>query len=107
MLVIILKNAPVSLRGELSRWLIEPAAGVFLGNPSARIRERLWKRIEAKAGVGYAMQVWSDASGPQGYRWRTHGTSDRRMVDFDEIALIARTRRTRRQQSSQEKGRAC
>ena len=103
MLVIILKNVPVSLKGELSRWLIEPAAGIFLGNPSARIRDQLWKRIETKTGVGYAMQIWSDASVPQGYRWRALGTSDRRMVDFDEIALIARTRRTRPEKASRRK----
>ena len=107
MLVIILKNAPVSLKGELCRWLIEPAAGMFLGNPSARIRDRLWKKIETKAGVGYAMQIWSDASVPQGYRWRALGNSDRRMVDFDEIALIARTRRTQPKKASQKKGENC
>ncbi|MDP2945936.1 MAG: type I-E CRISPR-associated endoribonuclease Cas2, partial [bacterium] len=26
------------MKGALSRWLLEPKTGVFLGNPSARVR---------------------------------------------------------------------
>ena len=34
MIIMILENVPVGLRGELSRWLIEPRAGVFVGHVS-------------------------------------------------------------------------
>jgi len=33
--------APDGLRGHLTRWLAEVATGVFVGNPSARVRDRL------------------------------------------------------------------
>ena len=36
MIVMILEKVSVGLRGELSRWLIEPRTGVFVGQVSAR-----------------------------------------------------------------------
>ncbi len=44
MLVMILEKLPRSLRGALSRWLIEVRPGTFLGNPSQRVRDELWSR---------------------------------------------------------------
>lgn len=85
-----MKKAPGSLKGELSRWLIEPDAGVFLGNPSARVRDKLWEKALAKIGKGYVLQVWSDGSCPQGYRCRQKGTSDREMTDIEGLALVCR-----------------
>ena len=92
MLVMILQKTPRSLRGELSRWLIEPKTGVFLGNPSARVRDELWRMATAKCKLGSVMQVWSSDT-PQGYRYRAHGESDRRFVDFEGIALVNVQRR--------------
>ena len=40
MLVMILEKVPPSLRGELSRWTIEPKTGIFVGKVSAMVRER-------------------------------------------------------------------
>ena len=42
MLVMMLETVPVGLRGELTRWLIEPHPGVFVGHVSALVRDRLW-----------------------------------------------------------------
>ena len=44
MIIIILENVPVGLRGELSRWMLEPKSGVFVGNMTARIRDLLWDK---------------------------------------------------------------
>ena len=88
MLVMMLENVPTSLKGELSRWLIEPKAGVFLGNPTARIRERLWQNALKKRKGGYVLQIWSDSS-PQGYSFRSEGESSRQLEDFEGIALVA------------------
>ncbi len=41
MVVIILEKVPAGLRGELTRWLLELKAGVFVGKVSAMVRERL------------------------------------------------------------------
>jgi CRISPR-associated protein Cas2 len=39
--VIVLIATAEGLRGHLTRWMLEVAAGVFVGNPSARVRERV------------------------------------------------------------------
>ena len=51
MLVLILEKVPVSLRGELSRWMIEPKAGVFVGSVSAAVRDRLWQKVSTARGL--------------------------------------------------------
>ena len=81
MLVMILEKVPTSLKGELSRWLIEPKAGVFLGSPTARIRDKLWDKAIRKRKHGYVLQIWSDSS-PQGYGFRSEGDSCRQMHDW-------------------------
>ena len=43
MLVIVTEAVPPRLRGYLSRWLLEVRAGVFVGDYSVRVREKLWK----------------------------------------------------------------
>ena len=88
MLVMITRRVPRSLRGELSRWLTEPATGVFLGNPSARVRDELWNKATEKARDGEVIQVWS-APTPQGFAWRQIGAADRRFRDFEDLVLIA------------------
>lgn len=41
MIVVVLSACPVGLRGDLTRWLLEISAGVFVGKVSARVREHL------------------------------------------------------------------
>ena len=45
MTIIVLTHCPVGLRGFLTRWLMEISPGVFIGGPSARIREALWAEV--------------------------------------------------------------
>lgn len=45
MVVLIVERVPASLRGALTRWMIEPKAGVFVGSVSAMVRERLWLKV--------------------------------------------------------------
>ncbi len=45
MIVLILEKVPTSLRGELTRWLLELKAGVFVGKVSAMVRDRLWEHV--------------------------------------------------------------
>ncbi len=87
MLVMILKKAPPSLKGALSRWLIEPSTGVFLGNPSARVRDKLWEKAVARIRDGSVVQIWNTRC-PQGYTYRQHGNDDRMLVDHDGLALV-------------------
>ena len=94
MLLMILENCPTSLKGALSRWLIEPKSGVFLGNPSGRVRDELWAMALERAKDGRVLQVWTDRN-PQGYRFRSYGDWARELVDMEGITLI-RTRPKRR-----------
>ncbi len=87
MVVFVLQSVPVSLRGELSRWMLEPRAGVFVGKPSAMVRDRLWKLIQDRVGLGGGVLIHS-ADTEQGFRMETCGDTDRSVRDFEGLLLI-------------------
>lgn len=62
MVVLILSAAPASLRGAMTRWLMEVSPGVFVGHVSARVRDQLWELVRAYVGAGRALLVWSTRS---------------------------------------------
>ena len=70
--VVVLIAAPEGLRGHLTRWMIEVAAGVFVGNPSARVRDRLWASCPNRIGDGQAVMI-EPAKNEQGWAIRTAG----------------------------------
>ena len=94
MLVMILEKLPRSLRGALSRWLIEVRPGTFLGNPSQRVRDELWQKVTRRPPLGYVLQVWT-AANPQGFAYRQYGTSRRQLVDYEGLALVVSVRKTK------------
>ncbi|UGY93715.1 type I-E CRISPR-associated endoribonuclease Cas2e [Streptomyces gobiensis] len=71
MTVIVLTNCPAGLRGFLTRWLLEISPGVFIGGPSARIREALWTEVKQYAGNGRALLAYN-TNNEQGYTFETH-----------------------------------
>lgn len=87
MVVMILEKVPVSLRGELSRWLIEPRTGVFVGHINAMVRERLWKKCCDKKMAGGVIQIWT-TNNEQRFQIRMRGTTKRRVVDYEGLQLI-------------------
>lgn len=52
MVIMILERVPRSLRGELTRWMLEPKTGVFIGTISAMVRDKLWERVCASMHEG-------------------------------------------------------
>ena len=90
MTVMVLEKCPASLKGALSRWLIEIKTGVLIGDLSARVRDELWKIAVMKVETGTVIQAWNDNS-PQGFTCRMHGDSEREFVDLEGITL-SRTR---------------
>ncbi|MET9064230.1 type I-E CRISPR-associated endoribonuclease Cas2e [Streptosporangium sandarakinum] len=92
MTVVVLIAAPEGLRGHLTRWMVEVNAGVFVGNPSRRVRDRLWELLAARIGDGQAVLV-EPASNEQGWAVRTAGKDRWYPVDFDGLILSARLRR--------------
>jgi CRISPR-associated protein Cas2 len=88
MVVVVLTDCPVKLRGDLSKWLFEVNTGVYVGNLSARVRELLWERICENVKHGQATMVYS-AQGEQKLEFCVHNTSWK-IVDFDGIKLMQR-----------------
>ncbi|MFI0452698.1 type I-E CRISPR-associated endoribonuclease Cas2e [Actinomadura sp. 6N118] len=80
-----------SLRGHRTRWMIEVHAGVFVGNPSRRIRDRLWDPLANRIDDGQAILV-EQSSNEQGWAVRTASKDRRQPVDFDGLILSARRR---------------
>lgn len=87
MTVIILERVSASLRGELTRWLLEPRSGVFVGRVSAAVRERLWKKVCDAAKGGGAMLLHHVAT-EQGFELLTNGRSGRVVREFEGLQLI-------------------
>lgn len=86
-MVIVVNNAPPRLRGRLAAWLLEVRAGVFVGDYSARTRERIWEQVTEYIEQGDAVMVWK-APTDQGFDFRTAGTNRRMPVDFDGLKLV-------------------
>ena len=87
MIVMILERVPQRLRGELTRWLLEPRSGVFVGHVNAMVRDRLWEKCCKARGMGGVVQIWSTNT-EQRYAIRVHGQTDRRVVDVEGLQLI-------------------
>lgn len=87
MVVMIVTAVKPGLRGELSRWLLEPHAGVFVGNLPARVRDRLWEKVEREAGDGSGVLLFS-ARTEQGFAVRAFGDRRRFPADFEGLTLI-------------------
>jgi CRISPR-associated protein Cas2 len=90
--VVVLIAAPEGLRGHLTRWMVEVAAWVFVGNPSARVRDRVWSLLAERIGDGQAIMV-EPANNEQRWAVRTAGRGRWYPVDFDGLILSARFRR--------------
>ncbi|TVU82781.1 type I-E CRISPR-associated endoribonuclease Cas2 [Corynebacterium aurimucosum] len=88
MIVLVVTACPAGLRGDLSKWLIELTPGVFVGRPSARIRDLLWERTVELCKDGRALLVYS-AANEQGLEFRTH-RHHWQPTDFDGVTLMVR-----------------
>lgn len=86
MVVIVLENSPLALRGDLSKWLQEISLGVYVGRVSARVRDALWKRVCDECKNGRATMVYS-ARNEQHLNFKVHNTAWE-PIDFDGIKLM-------------------
>jgi CRISPR-associated protein Cas2 len=87
MIVIATTAVPEHVRGALSRWLIEPKAGLYVGTVSARVRDELWDAVAASVADGAAVCI-NPKDNEQGFEIRTAGARRRHVVDFDGLQLI-------------------
>lgn len=101
MVVFMLERVTPSLRGELTRWLLELRPGVFVGQVSAMVRDGLWEEVcaglERRRPKGGPHERGGEPSGAmlvystnteQGFALRTHGHPTRRVVDFEGLSLV-------------------
>ena len=89
-MVMCLERVPQSLRGELSRWLIEPRPSVFVGDVSAMVRDRLWAKCCSKAThASGVVQIWT-TNNEQGFDVRTYGALRRDVIDYEGLKLVRR-----------------
>lgn len=96
MVILILERVTPSLRGELTRWLIQPQSGVFVGRVSALVRDKLWNKIDAalralkppKSGRRPGAIMIYSMNTEQGFMIRTTGWTDRCIEDFEGLLLV-------------------
>jgi len=92
MVILVVSRVPVSLRGRLSRWLVQMKPGVFVGTLSHRVRSRLWDSTCRSLRSGWAVLLYP-AKTEQGFSIQTHGDGPVVMEDFEGLWL-AKKRKT-------------
>jgi CRISPR-associated protein Cas2 len=88
MLVLSLTDCPASLRGDLTKWLLEISVGVFVGHVSARVRDKLWQRVCETVRTGKVIMVYS-AKNEQRLFFQTY-QGEWEPIDFDGLKLMLR-----------------
>lgn len=88
MVVVVLTACPEGLRGDLTRWLLEISAGVFVGNVTTRVRRLLWARVVELSKDGRALMVYSQQN-EQHLAFKVHG-HHWEPTDFDGVLLMRR-----------------
>lgn len=86
-MVLILERVPTRLRGELSRWLIEPHPGLFVGSVSGMVRDKLWEETKKALGEGGATLAYNSNT-EQGFAVRTPGKMRREIAEFEGLRLV-------------------
>lgn len=84
--VITLKNAPPSLRGDLSKWMQEISTGVYVGNFNKKIREHLWMRVKESLKTGEATLSYH-TNNEIGYNFESLHDY-RQVIDYEGIPLV-------------------
>jgi CRISPR-associated protein Cas2 len=88
LMVIVTENAPPSLRGKLTIWLLEIRARVYIGNYSIKVREMIWKHVLLNLGKGNAVMAWH-VPNDAGFDFMTTGRNQRLPREMDGIKLIS------------------
>lgn len=88
MIVMILERMTPALRGELTRWLIEPHTGVFVGHVNAMVREHLWQKCcKVTGSTGGVVQIWTTNT-EQHFAMRLYGVTQREIVELEGLQLV-------------------
>ena len=82
------ENVPPRLRGRLAVWLLEVRAGVYVGDPSRRVREMIWDTVGEGIGEGNGIMAWSTNT-ESGFAFDTVGANRRIPSDWDGLQLVS------------------
>jgi len=88
MVVYVMENVSNSLRGLLTRWLLEVKAGVFIGNINQMVRNLLWEKICDSNNLGSSIMIFT-TNNEQGFDMKMFGVPHRKIIDFEGIKLIS------------------
>ncbi len=87
--VILTENVPRSLRGELTRWMLELKPGAFVGALSRRVREKLWQKAQdvcLKKKEGGCILIQAKAC-EQRFEVQVGGETQRTIENLDGLLL--------------------
>ncbi len=87
MTVMVLERVPVSVRGELTRWMLEIHAGVFVGRLSAMVRDLLWQQVCDQMRDGAGLLVYQ-TNNEQGFALRSCGATNRKLIEAEGLFLV-------------------
>jgi len=87
MTVMVLERVPVSVRGELTRWMLEIHAGVFVGRLSAMVRDLLWQQVCDQMRDGAGLLVYQ-TNNEQGFALRSCGATNRKLIEVEGLFLV-------------------
>lgn len=87
MIVIIVERATPGLRGQLTRWMLEVRAGVFVGTLSARVRDKLWALVKVRNPNGGSLLI-ARAQNEQGFVVDSHGDTSRQVFENEGLWLV-------------------
>jgi CRISPR-associated protein Cas2 len=86
--VVVTEAIPPRLRGRLAVFMLEVRAGVYIGDISRRVREKIWEYIEADIDDGNIVFAWATNT-ESGFEFQTLGDNRREPVDWDGLRLVA------------------
>lgn len=87
MTLIVVSRVTPSLRGLLTRWMLEVHPGVFVGTLSARVREELWRLVQGSKRAGACTMV-TRAPNEQGFGMQMAGDAKRQVATYDGLVLV-------------------
>jgi CRISPR-associated protein Cas2 len=89
MIVLVLERVPTGLRGELTRWLLELRAGVFVGEVNALVRDLLWEDVCKRTKGGSGVLIYP-TDNEQGFTFRLWGMPSYWPEEFEGLLLTRR-----------------
>jgi CRISPR-associated protein Cas2 len=87
MVVLVVEKAPDALRGELTRWLVETRAGVYVGKVSALVRDKLWIKVQEQMRHGSGASMIFPVPTEQGFHIWNVGKTSYKVVEVDGLIL--------------------